>query len=76
MFSFLNWLQVMHGLHMFDYASIKSFWNTNFASVHNDQISRVIHEGTADRPNEGTVYTHREALNILKERYLETTISL
>ena len=76
MFSFFNWLQVMHGLHMFDYDSVKSFWEKNFASIHNEQVTRVIHEGTNTRSDEGKIYTHREALNVLKERYLETTINL
>ena len=75
MFSFMNWTQVMHGLHMFDYDSCKSFWETNFASTHNDQVAQVVHEGTIDHPGE-VVYKHREALNILKERYLETSVKL
>jgi|TARA_B110000444_G_C18847902_1_gene603305 tryptophan halogenase len=75
MFSYLNWTQVMHGLHLFDYDACKKFWETNFAERHNESLTNLMKKELADWPDE-KIYTHREALNILKERYLEVSHEL
>ena len=70
MFSFLNWTQVMHGLGLFNYEVRKKYWEENFAKDHLTHLQRVLENGNAYK--EEDIKSHREVLNILKDRQLET----
>lgn len=61
----VNWIQVMHGLRMFDIEKIKERYETMF--MHLDQISKNEVE-SVPTPEVTKFYTSREAVNIVKER--------
>jgi len=74
MFSYLNWSQVMHGLSLFDYDARKKYWEEFWSKEHSENLDNLFKHGNA--VDMSTVRTHREALNILKERYLEVRYEL
>jgi hypothetical protein len=69
LFSYLNFAQVMHGLRMFDTKKIKSTYDYHF-SHYTPESNRVI-ESCAAACETVETYTHREALEILKDRFRE-----
>jgi len=69
LFSHLNYAQVMHGLGMFNNSAIDEKYKKHmdmFTTISNNMIA----EGNMIAANE-PVFTHRQAINILKERYEE-----
>lgn len=69
LFSHLNYAQVMHGLGMFNNSAIDEKYKKHmdmFTIISNASIT----EGNMIAANE-PVFTHRQAINILKERYEE-----
>ena len=69
LFSHLNYAQVMHGLDMFNTAAIDNKYKKHldmFTTISNKMIA----EGNMIATNE-PVFTHRQAINILKDRYEE-----
>lgn len=66
LFSHLNFAQVMHGLGMFDTKNIKMIYD-NHMKAHLEEQSKL-DLVYSDNPSVPT-YSHREAINILKERY-------
>jgi len=69
LFSHLNYAQVMHGLDMFNTAAIDDKYKKHldmFTTISNKMIA----EGNMIATNE-PVFTHRQAINILKDRYEE-----
>lgn len=73
LFSHLNYAQVMHGLRMFNTEKIKEIYNTHF-SHYTESSKRVVAENK-EYSNNVQTFSHREAINILKERYFETKYS-
>ena len=71
MFSYLNWMQVMHGLGLFNYDKCNQYWKETFAAEHDDPLLRHITINTTVKPEHGAK-PHREVLEILKTRYGET----
>ncbi len=70
LFSHLNYAQVMHGLRMFDYQSIKEKYDQHMQrytklSVENIEYAKEIEIKDVE------VFSHRQALNRLKERHSE-----
>jgi tryptophan halogenase len=69
LFSHLNYAQVMHGLGMFNNSAIDEKYKKHmdmFTTISNKMIA----EGNMIMNNE-PVFTHRQAINILKERFAE-----
>jgi tryptophan halogenase len=69
LFSHLNYTQVMHGLRMFNTEKIKKIYETHFS--HYSKRSDEILKENKDYCNQVSTFSHREAINILKERGLE-----
>jgi tryptophan 7-halogenase len=69
LFSYLNFAQVMHGLRLFNIEKIKKMYDTHF-SHYTDASNRIIKENN-EYCTKLETYSHREALNILKDRGLE-----
>lgn len=72
LFSHLNYAQVMHGLRLFNNDKINDVYATHM-SHYNTAIDRVL---TQSENPEVNTFTHREAINILKERYDTIEIKL
>jgi hypothetical protein len=74
MFTQINWIQVMHGLRMFNTTRIQKLFDTHLSNY------RPItdYELNFDNERNKTVqtFTHREAIELLKERYKEVTYKL
>lgn len=70
LFSHLNFSQVMHGLRMFDSEKLKERYNYHLQH-YSPESDRIIKEND-HYCNEVETFTHRQAINILKERFHET----
>ena len=72
-YDILNWVQVMHGLRMFDQEKIKQQYNLHF-----DHLSEAVkyHRSTVPTEKTATFYTSREAVNIVKDRYTDKVYKL
>jgi hypothetical protein len=66
LFSYLNFGQVMHGLGMFDNNKIKKKFEAHMAA-HSVETKNILTLTKAD-DLAGKFYTHREALEIIKQR--------
>ncbi len=66
MFSHLNYAQVMHGLRLFNNEKINQLYSTHLKDRFDPTIDRILAQ--SENPNV-PFYKHRDALNILKERY-------
>lgn len=73
LFSHLNYAQVMHGLRMFNTEKIKQVYDTHF-SQYSAEFDHLLSENKK-HVESVPVYTHRQALNILKERGCEVKYS-
>ena len=73
LFSHLNYAQVMHGLRMFNTENIKKIYKTHF-DHYTEGSDRILKENN-DYCNQVSSFSHREAINILKERGLEVKYS-
>lgn len=69
LFSHMNYYQVMLGLDMFDAETIRSHYYPQMAKY--DHIIKELEKESAEFESNLKVFKHREAINILKERYLE-----
>lgn len=69
MFSALNWIQVMHGLRLFDTEKIRSKY-LQFLPEYIEIANASFYSITNDLPES---FTHREALELIKQRYNEVT---
>ncbi len=69
LFSHLNYAQVMHGLRMFNTERIKKIYDTHFS--HYTINSNAMLKQNKDHCEKIQTFSHREAVNILKERALE-----
>jgi tryptophan 7-halogenase len=67
MFKDQNWIQVMHGLELFDIDSIKTVWNS-FDFALKDSAKIALDNFNAAQAH-AKLITHRQALEILKTRY-------
>lgn len=74
LFSYNNYAQVMHGLGMFNSKNIKEFFNTHMS--HWKPITDRTIEVNEATDKTAEVFTHRESLNRLKERYENINIKL
>jgi tryptophan halogenase len=70
LFSYLNYTQVMHGLRLFDHVSINAKYG-EYLEKYSQESNNIIKDNDTycDRVQ---TYSHRESLNILKERVYET----
>jgi tryptophan halogenase len=73
LFSHLNYAQVMHGLRMFNNENIKRVYEKHL-SHYNDTIVDTIHKHEDIEGYE--VFKHRQALEIVKDRYERIEIKL
>jgi tryptophan halogenase len=65
LYDILNWVQVMHGLRMFDVSSLKELHK----SMHSHTVKEAAHiMSTIPGINDDTYYSPREAVNIVKAR--------
>lgn len=64
-YDILNWIQVMHGLRMFDAEKIKERYNLMFSHLSDLTINQIDRLPTLENTQ---LYTSREAVNIVKER--------
>lgn len=67
MFNHLNYMQVMHGLRMFNTEKIGDAYNRQLSRYREDSIEAVKRATEVNVPT----FSHRESLNILKERYTD-----
>jgi tryptophan halogenase len=72
-YDILNWVQVMHGLRMFDQEKIKQQYDLHFN--HLTEAVRY-HYSTVPTKETATFYTSREAVNIVKDRYTDKVYKL
>jgi len=70
LFGQLNFTQVMHGLRLFNNERILSFYNTHLYQYTTE--SNTILKSVEDELQRKDIFSHRQALNILKERYAKT----
>jgi hypothetical protein len=70
LFGQLNFTQVMHGLRLFNNERILSFYNTHLCQYTTE--SNTILKSVEDELQRKDIFSHRQALNILKERYAKT----
>ncbi len=75
LFSHLNYAQVMHGLRMFDHTAIKEKYEKHLGK-YTDLSKHNIADAKQTENLKVEVFTHREAINRLKERYDELTYKL
>ena len=69
LFKHLNFIQVMHGLRLFYPEKMKDIY-TKHLSRYEDDINKILNlNGNMEVIKDS--FSHREALNILKERYSE-----
>lgn len=71
LFSGLNWIQVMHGLRLFDTNKIKDRFETHLPKYRKIAEQALIDIGDGDKKLE--LFSHRQAIEILKDRYKEVT---
>ena len=69
LFSYTNYAQVMHGLGMFNTAQINDAYLRHL-NQYTTWTNNALRDN-AEYTNKSTTYSHREAINILKERFLE-----
>lgn len=71
LFSYLNYAQVMHGLRMFHNDKLKTIYDYHLAEYYTARSDEIFQE-TKDILSKVESYTHREALDIIKQRFYET----
>ena len=74
LFSHLNYMQVMHGLGMFNHEKINEKYKMHLTKY--AQISKEILDENDVYEQRVVTYSHRESLNRLKERYLDVKYNL
>lgn len=72
LFKHLNFMQVMHGLRMFDSENLLKIYKEHYEGIYASDVDRVVrlNEDLSDIRNL-TYYSHRESLKRLSERYNE-----
>jgi len=73
LFSHLNYAQVMHGLRLFNNDKINKVYSEHMGERYNGIIDSILAKNESP---DVVSFTHREALNILKERYATIHINL
>jgi tryptophan halogenase len=63
----LNWIQIMHGLRLFDVAKIKELYEKQYSKYYRAWDERQINEMMTQQPSE-IWKRHRDALSIIKTR--------
>lgn len=75
LFSQLNWIQVMHGLRLFNIERLKEKYNTHMSKIYTPIVNNIMEEDKEFVRNRES-FPHRIALNMIKERYNEIKIQL
>jgi len=68
LFRHLNFMQVMHGLGMFDTESLNKKWSEHMKNRYDTVIQKELFEGDKWHDQNATFYTHREAIEMIKQR--------
>lgn len=70
LFKHLNFIQVMHGLRMFDSEKLLNIYQEHYKDLYEEEVCRLVklNEDLTDLRNL-TYYSHRQSLNRLAERY-------
>jgi len=75
MFTQLNFIQVMHGLRLFDQERIKQKYDSHLSSRYDDIVNRNMIDNVR-YTNSVASFPHRQALEMIKERYDTVSIKL